>query len=984
MKSRKNSLWLAVALVGGWFCGGQVWAQVPENIKAAQKLTADLNAAEKAYQAAVAAQLAAEIDLPAKIKIAQAAAEKALATKEKAAKAGPDEKEAALKVAELAQIAADKADKARAAAEKNLPERIEAARKAKEKWAPALAAAEKVVAETKAAQRSAESVLADKTLVAKNAAFAAAVAKQKADKVVQANAGLHKAVAAMAAAEKARAEKTLALQKAKEDLQDKTRAALEAANKVAEAKGKADKAGPKEKDASLKAVKAAQQAAAKAEAAKAGAAKVLSQRTGEAEKAGKLLAATQQTAMRTILQVADAKKIVEVDLQAIAAKAAQADKDNEAAAQEAAQVQLEADKTETVRAEAEKIAAQRTAVREALERAIRERFYRDLTAAQMEVSKIEQGVSDKVLQPSIVALAKATEAYQNAREEAEEAASALAAAITALQKAPAQDKKAAEKLVKQREAVAKATEEKVAVAKVVRDRAREEKAAAELKVSLDEKLIEALTRAAYTKLAVAKAAAQGGLKPLADAAWDHAKARHLLVRAGFGGTPDEVARLQAMGLHRAVDYLVNYKKNTSADLSFTAYPKERPLAWEKKLPGNEQARINARRQKKEAQQIQDMRTGWLRRMIESRRPLEEKLTLFWHNHFATQYSDVADSYYMFLQNKLFRDHAAGNFASLLHGITHDAAMLKYLNNDTNVKGRANENLAREIMELFGMGRDQGYGEIDIRQGARALTGYTYDTWTGQFRFVESRHDPEPKTIFGKTGNWCGDDFAALILDTPYPAKFIARQMLVFFVHEDPSLDTIEALANVLRLNNYELAPMLENMFASEEFYCPKAMGTQIKGPIQLLVGLHRDLGLKDADLPYLVKAAADMGQLLFEPPNVFGWPAGRAWINSTRVFTRYNALADIMETVPRAGKTGVDVVGTLLAGKKLQTHAEVVDYLVRCCLSVPLSETKRQALIEFLNPLPPPASWQTQPGPANARLTRLLAILMCTPEFQLT
>jgi uncharacterized protein (DUF1800 family) len=160
-------------------------------------------------------------------------------------------------------------------------------------------------------------------------------------------------------------------------------------------------------------------------------------------------------------------------------------------------------------------------------------------------------------------------------------------------------------------------------------------------------------------------------------------------------------------------------------------------------------------------------------MIESPRPLEEKLTLFWHGQIPAQYSDVGDSYYMYLQNQLFRDNAAGNFATLLHGIAHDAAMLKYLNNDTNVKGKANENLAREIMELFSMGRDQGYSETDIRQSARALTGYTYDpAQASSVSFRPSRH--EPKTISVKRGTG-----AAMTSCASHPAKLWSARCLRF-------------------------------------------------------------------------------------------------------------------------------------------------------------------------------------------------------------
>ncbi len=568
---------------------------------------------------------------------------------------------------------------------------------------------------------------------------------------------------------------------------------------------------------------------------------------------------------------------------------------------------------------------------------------------------------------------------QAAAQKAKEAEEAANAAQAALEKTAAA-LTAAQKQAADTAAAAKDAEQKAAAAQTALDQAAAAKTAAEEAVNQQRQALDA----APAKVTVAKAAAYGGLKPLAESAWDHAKARHLLVRAGFGGTPDEVARLHAMGLHRAVRHLVDFKNHPPAEVAFVAYPKERPENHESALSGEEQRRLRDQRVAKDRQQIQNMRIWWLRRMIESPRPLEEKLTLFWHGQIPVQYSDVGDSYYMYLQNQLFRDYAAGNFATLLHGIAHDAAMLKYLNNNTNVKGKANENLAREIMELFSMGRDQGYDETDIRQGARALTGYTYDTWTGQFRFVSDNHDTEPKTILGKTGNWCGDDFARLILETPYPARFVARQLFSFFAHEAPSIDTVESLANVLLLNNYELAPMLENLFLSEEFYSTQSMSTEVKSPVQLVVGLHRDLGLKNPDYAYLASALGSMGQDLFEPPSVFGWQAGRAWITTSRVLGRYNVLAEILQQRPRGGQKGVDVVGTLLGGKQFQNHAEVVDYLANNSWIVPLSQTKRQALIDFLKPLPEPAMWAADPGPVNARLTQLLVMLMCSPEYQLS
>ncbi|MBM3998574.1 MAG: DUF1800 family protein [Planctomycetes bacterium] len=624
---------------------------------------------------------------------------------------------------------------------------------------------------------------------------------------------------------------------------------------------------------------------------------------------------------------------------------------------------------------ADKAVADATAAKTAADQAAKDAAAA-VTAAQEAVGKAgtaeEKAAAEK-------AVADTTAASTAAAEKAKAADDGLKAAQAALEKTVAALTAAQTKAAELAKVVAD-TEPKVAPAQQALAAATAEKDAAEKAVGEKRQAVDS----GPPKIAAARFAAYGGLKPLDPAAWDMAKARHLMVRAGFGGTQEEVAKLHAMGLHGAVRHMVHFKDLPAADVAFVAYPKNRPENYHPALSGEEQQRINNERVAADQRQIQAMKAWWVRRMIESPRPLEEKLTLFWHGQIPSQYSDVGDSYYMYLQNQLFRDNAAGNFDTLLHGIAHDAAMLKYLNNDTNVKGKANENLAREIMELFSMGRDQGYGEPDIRQGARALTGFTYDPWTGQFRFVTDNHDTEPKTVLGKSGNFSGDDFVRIILETPAPPKFIARQMFSFFAHASPSIDTVESLASVIKLNNYELTPMLENLFLSEEFYSEQSMRTEIKSPVQMIVGLHRDLGLKTADYPYLVSALREMGQDVFEPPSVFGWQGGRTWITTSRVLNRYNVLAETLQQRPRAGQTGIDVVGTVLAGKTFQNHGEVVDYLVHSLWSVPLADAKRAALVEFLKPLPEPAQWGTDPAKANAILTRLLVMIACSPEFQLT
>jgi uncharacterized protein (DUF1800 family) len=370
---------------------------------------------------------------------------------------------------------------------------------------------------------------------------------------------------------------------------------------------------------------------------------------------------------------------------------------------------------------------------------------------------------------------------------------------------------------------------------------------------------------------------------------------------------------------------------------------------------------------------------------------------------------------MYGQNQLFREHAAGNFGKLLHAIVHDTAMLRYLDNDRNVKGKPNENLAREIMELFSLG-EGNYTENDIKEAARALTGYTSDRFSGKFRFNQFAHDTGDKTIFGKTGNWDGDKLVDLILEQPAASRFIARKLFEFFVHESPDDETVDELAGVLRDNHYDLAPLLKTMFLSQEFYGERAMGTQIKSPVQVVVGTLRTFGLRRVDSTGLAFATRAMGQDLFDPPNVKGWDGGPAWINTNTLFVRDNFAAlliargaNLPANFGPAGNAGknrppnkgdlkasgrqlaqsLNIAGQLdlvsaLEDQKAQTPAAVVDYLAKAFFVVPLSESKRRELIEFLGGLPPAREWSDRRKEINVKLGGLLVLMLSMPEYQLT
>jgi uncharacterized protein (DUF1800 family) len=545
----------------------------------------------------------------------------------------------------------------------------------------------------------------------------------------------------------------------------------------------------------------------------------------------------------------------------------------------------------------------------------------------------------------------------------QKASVAAAAADEAMRKSPEDQKWA------NRAAQAKAASEQ---ARVARDAALQ---------TLADKT--AASQTALDEAAVLENQLLGGLEPISSKEWDYAKARHLLFRAGFGGSPEEVERLLAMGLHKAVDYLVEYHDQPVANLELDIRPQGKNLSYQRYFAGEAAREINQRRQRNFRNQVTSMRHWWLRRMAETPRPLEEKLTLFWHDHFAVNYRDFNDPYLVFTQNQLFRRYA-DQFDALLHGTVQDPAMIRYLDNHTNRKGSGNENLGRELQELFSIGeansanhKSNGYTEEDVREASRALTGYTYDVQTGQFRFLGTRYDEGPKRVLGRTGTWSGDEVVDIILQHPATASYAAKKLFEFFVHRNPKDETLATLAHVLRSNGYDLRPMLKNLFRSREFYSDTAMTAQIKSPAEVLVGTIRMLGLKEVDYAQVDNACQIMGLTLFEPPNVAGWDEGRAWITSKQLLDRYNYVAELVD------RSRIDVVAAL-EGRELKSAGDVIDHLVERCLTTKLNAGKRQALIQFLGDLPPSSDWARQREQINTKLRSVIVMLLGTPEFQLS
>lgn len=685
--------------------------------------------------------------------------------------------------------------------------------------------------------------------------------------------------------------------------------------------------------------------------------------------------AAAQTAQVEAEKAAAAKAAADrLDAEKSAAQKALADKE---AALKAAQETVLAEEAYAADEALKKWIADRTAAEKTLaEKTPAAKKSADEAAAAkraLEKASAEKAAAEKSLNKRLAAVEAALERLTAAKSVAVTGESPeVAAARDACDKAES-EKSTAEKVLAEKTAAAKTAADQCASTQAAADKAAAEKAEAEKLVSQKAGAVAPL----LDKQSAARAALLGGLKPLPASEWDYAKARHLLWRAGFGGSPDDVAKLHAMGLHNAVDYLVDFQKLPEPTAPVNIRLPERSTPYENRLTATERSKLENERTSRRFAQLNAMRQWWLRRMVETQRPLEEKLTLFWHGIFAVSFQKNEIPYLMYRQNRMFREYGAANYAGLLRGIAQDPAMIAYLDNQSNFKGAGNENLGREILELFSMGEGQGYTEQDLREASRALTGYGYDHPTAQFKFIATRHDETAKRIFGQSGNWGGDDLVDMILKQPATARFVSMRLFKFFVHDEPSAETIDKLAGAMRLCRYELAPVLRNLFLSEEFYSPTAMSAHIKSPVELMIGTLRTVGATEVNYASVDSELQRMGQTLFEPPSVKGWDGGRDWINASRLLIRYNAVSALVD------QGAIDLAGALCAKKVCQPEA-VVDFLAKGFLTLPLAESKRAELVKFLGTLPPSEDWPKQKGALNARLRAVLAALLSTPEYQLS
>ena len=416
---------------------------------------------------------------------------------------------------------------------------------------------------------------------------------------------------------------------------------------------------------------------------------------------------------------------------------------------------------------------------------------------------------------------------------------------------------------------------------------------------------------------------------------ERVRVAHLLRRSGFGATKAELDHFAAMGQTAATEAILNYSKTSNA-------------ALESQLPtidlgGTPQPTAAA------------IQAWWLQRMAQSARPLEEKMTLFWHG-LLTSGLDKAGPAQLFTQNQLFRGMALGNFDDLLKAVSKDPAMMVYLDTETNRKGKPNENYARELMELFTTGIGH-YTEDDVRESARSFTGWTLQggkqlRYASASQLVPRLHDAGVKTFMGKTGTFTGDDIVEMLVRLRATAVRLSTRLFSFFAYPNPDQEIVNHLADTFQKAHYNVGAVVREIFTMDAFYSDQAYRALVKSPAELVAQTLKATGANARGYTAAAAAMAPMGQVLFYPPNVAGWPGGSSWINSSTLLNRIN-FANAAAQRSQASMTA-------------QTLAQLSDTLV----DANVSPTTRDGLEAFA-------------AAHSADQAGLLFMVLATPEFQL-
>ncbi len=442
---------------------------------------------------------------------------------------------------------------------------------------------------------------------------------------------------------------------------------------------------------------------------------------------------------------------------------------------------------------------------------------------------------------------------------------------------------------------------------------------------------------------------------------DTRRAAHLLRRAGFGGSPTEIAKYAALSPDAAVRSVMD----------FTASPG--PLVAQL---------VDARGMTPKERNMTRRKDGialteaWYQRMLTTPVPLQEKMTLFWHGHFTSALLKQVYGNDMLMQNNLYRRFALGNVRDLTHAVASDPAMLKYLDNANSSRVHPNENFARELMELFTLGIGN-YTETDVRESARSFTGWTLSKphIIGSFMIDPALHDTGSKTFLGRTGNFDGRDIVDIIFAQRAASKFFASKLLDYFVYNEPEPELVDAVATVLENNRFEIKPVLATLFKSNVFYSDRAYRALVKSPVEYVVGAQRLFGIDQMDRGSF-DAVRRMGQVVFYPPSVKGWDGGAAWLSSNTLLAREN-YASALSSNPKMIQT--EWMATALRSDPATLTKHLVDTILQGDVS-PRSVTR---VVAYLNGAGVETMSMLSGENIDERVRGAAYLTMAMPAFQL-
>ena len=447
--------------------------------------------------------------------------------------------------------------------------------------------------------------------------------------------------------------------------------------------------------------------------------------------------------------------------------------------------------------------------------------------------------------------------------------------------------------------------------------------------------------------------------------WDRARAAHLYRRAGFGGSREELDLAVSIGREAAVSRLVDYDRISTEGLD--AY-----LSLFGFDPGGFGPAPFDR--------LAELTRWWYLRMQYTPRPLEEKMTLFWHNHFATSVTKVGEPALMYQQNQIFRTLGMGGFGDLLMAVSCDPAMLIWLDNASSVKGRPNENFAREVMELFTMGRGN-YTQNDVRESARALTGWTVDPSKNYRGFFDpSIHDDGAKTFLGNVGFFRPEDIIRILAARPETSAFVTAKLARFFIGADPSAELASRLVSLFAATAGSIREIVRAILLSDDFDATADAPDQIKSPVEFIVGLLRSIGAYTDGGSESGYVGLVTGQPLFRPPNVGGWKGGRGWVYAGAYLYRVNYAFGLITMPTPWGSFWRFEPGKFFEDRKFSDADALIDFIFDRLNLIPNTDALRSALGDFLKQAGNPFPWTP---PFDDYFGRdVIYLVLSSPEYQ--